>query len=53
MGLSWPTLPIYHLFNETVSIPRYTESKRIKHLRYIIKNYGHTNLYRSLYLTVT
>jgi hypothetical protein len=37
---SWPTLPIYDLFNDTVNIPGYTESKSIKLSQYIIKNYG-------------
>lgn len=41
---AWPTLPIYDLFNDAVNIPRYTESKYIKLLQYIIKNYG---LYRT------
>jgi hypothetical protein len=58
MALSWPSLGIYDMYNDAVSIPRYIELKYMKQLQYIIKKYGQYKfllfmLYKTLHLKVT
>lgn len=49
MAVSWPSLPIYDLYNDAVSITRYIESKYSTLSKYMVN----TDLYCSGFINIT